>query len=266
MALGSVLLLTTASSWGSTATAAMARHSAGAFGPGLVHGPNQTTGGTLLQAKSPNWAGYALWGKGVTFSDVVGSWTQPAATCPTNAQQDASFWVGIDGYQKGSPTTEQIGTDSDCAKKNKKLHTGGPTYYAWWQMYPSASNTIPDPVSPGDQMTAEVSANGTSFTLTLTDNSQNPPWSYSTVQSSSSARQASAEWIAEAPSGCNGCASVKLADFTSVSFNGLSVTFSPSASAFNIEQIQMFKGKTQKASAGSEMSNGSSFTVQWLHN
>jgi hypothetical protein len=259
-----VVLLTVVSAWGSpvlpgTVAAATSR---------IVHPPDQITGsspakviGGTTTAKSTNWAGYAVSANGVTFSDVVGSWVQPAVTCPTNAQQDASFWVGIDGYAKGASTVEQTGTDSDCDKKNKKLKTGGPTYYAWWEMYPGASVTIPEPVSPGDSMTAEVSASGSSFTLTLTDTTRG--WSYSPPpQSSSAAPRASAEWIAEAPSGCNGCKSVKLADFGSVTFSGLAVT--ASSTSFNDTQITMSKGKTVKASVVADST--SSFTVNWGHN
>ena len=238
----------------------------------LVHPPDQlagdrptkTKGGTTT-AKSSNWAGYAVSAPGVTFSDVVGSWTQPAVSCPTNAQQDASFWVGIDGYAKGASTVEQIGTDSDCDKGNKKK-PGGPNYYAWWEMYPGASNSITntnktfDPVFPHDSMTAQVSVSGTSFTLTLTDATQG--WSFTTTQSSASAPQSSAEWIAEAPSGCNGCSSVKLADFGSVTFSGLAVT--ASASSFNDTQITMTKGKTVRAATVANST--SSFTVNWEHN
>jgi hypothetical protein len=261
-----VVLLTTFSAWGSPAT----RAAVVATRPELVHPPDQLFGdhpdkvkGGGLTAKSSNWAGFAVSAKGVTFSDVVGSWVQPAVTCQGNAQQDSSFWVGIDGYAKGAGTVEQTGTDSDCNKGTKK-NPGGPHYYAWWTMYPAPSVDISavvpaDTVTPGDSMTAQVSASGGSFTLTLTDAGK---WTYSTTQSSSAAPQSSAEWIAEAPSGCNGCASVKLADFGSVMFDGLSVT--ASAAAFNYTQISMYKGKNPRALTTA--TSTSSFTVNWEHN
>jgi hypothetical protein len=265
-----VVLLTAVSAWGSPASPG----AGAALASRLMHPPDQIVGttpakvkGTTTTAKSTNWAGFAVSAKGVTFSDVVGSWVQPAASCPTNAQEDASFWVGIDGYAKGSTTVEQIGTDSDCDKGNKKLKTGGPHYYAWWEMYPGASNSITGsagaasyPVTPGDSMTAQVSASGSSFTLTLSDASKG--WVFNTTQSSSAAPHTSAEWIAEAPSGCNGCASVKLADFGSVTFSGLAVT--ASSTAFNDTQINMIKGKTEKAATTAN--SPSSLSVQWDHN
>jgi hypothetical protein len=276
-AAGAIVLLATTSAWGSPRAAPAPGHASGtesyrgpteppfvadgnATGNRTGSGPGTGIGSGTVTVKSTNWAGNAVWAKGVTFSDVVGSWVQPAVSCPTNAQQDASFWVGIDGFLKGSTTVEQIGTDSDCDKKNKKLKTGGPTYYAWWEMYPAAATLIPDPVTPGDSMTAQVSATGSSFLLTLTDNSRG--WSFSTVQSSSGP-QDSAEWIAEAPEGCNGCASVKLADFGTVTFSGLVVTATAASSVFNDDLINMTKGKN--ARAVTIPVSTSSFSVQWEH-
>ena len=42
-------------------------------------------------------------------------------------------WVGIDGYN--SNTVEQIGTELD-------ITNGTPSYYAWYEMYPSDSYNI----------------------------------------------------------------------------------------------------------------------------
>ena len=227
----------------------------GTVRPGLGHNPAVVEQSTAtIDKNSPSWAGFA--GTGATFSDVVGSWVQPAVTCPTNQQQDAAFWVGIDGYQ--SNTVEQTGTDSDCNKGNKK-HPGGAHYYAWWQMYPGSSNVIAHPVGPLDSMTAEVSTNGSTFTLTLTDNTQG--WTNSTTQTpTTTAAAASAEWIVEAPT-IKGKPS-KLANFGSVSFSGLSVTSNPSS--FTPVQFTMTKGKKVKASP-TKMS-GASFTVNWEQN
>ena len=88
--------------------------------------------GTATQT-SVNWAGYAVTGPSV--SNVAGNWAQPTATCPKNQNQQAAFWVGIDGYSATDPTVEQIGTDSDCTKATKRK-PGGPNYYAWYQLYP----------------------------------------------------------------------------------------------------------------------------------
>ena len=52
---------------------------------------------------SSNWSGYAVTGVGSTatvastsmsFTDVTGTWTQPAATCTPGQSTSAAIWVG----------------------------------------------------------------------------------------------------------------------------------------------------------------------------
>src|SRR5439155_1503462 len=74
------------------------------------HGPAQILSRRHGTALSLNWAGNAA--SGTTFTDVKGTWTEPAVTCSKNQVQIASFWVGIDGFT--SNTVEQIGADADC--------------------------------------------------------------------------------------------------------------------------------------------------------
>src|SRR5438128_11259170 len=74
-------------------------------------------------------------------------------------------------------------------------------------MFPAGLNVIPLSVNPGDTVSAEVSASGTAFTLTITVGTQQ----FSTTQMSALAAKSSVEWIAEGPSHA-------LADFTAVSF------------------------------------------------
>jgi peptidase A4-like protein len=115
-------------------------------------------------SNSLNWSGYASFGS--TFTDVKGSWTQPAAKCNGKSTY-ASFWVGLDGYD--SSTVEQLGTEADCSH-------GKAVYYAWWEMFPNVSHTIGSfTVTPGASYTAEVqSAGGDDFSLTLSGGGNNP--------------------------------------------------------------------------------------------
>src|SRR4051794_11277107 len=53
------------------------------------------------------WAGYTS--DGATYTSVTGSWTVPATDCSTIADSSVSPWVGLDGYDRNSPTVEQIG-------------------------------------------------------------------------------------------------------------------------------------------------------------
>jgi len=235
---------------------------------GVFHDPVQIESSSHGMVTSTNWSGYA--DTGASFTTVVGTWIQPTASCPANQQQDASFWVGIDGFLNSSGTVEQTGTDSDCNKGTKK-QSGGPTYYAWWEMFPQASNNLSTsqfPVSPGDQMSASVSSSGTSFTLTLHDVSKG--WSFSpATQTANTAADSSAEWIAEAPSICIGskCTAAKLANFGTVNFAGAAANGSViSSSSFAENQINMTKGKKTLKASASALAGGSAFSVTWHHN
>ncbi len=53
--------------------------------------------------QSSNWAGYAVHRRGVRFSKVIGTWTQPRATCTPGQATYSSVWVGIGGYRRSTP-------------------------------------------------------------------------------------------------------------------------------------------------------------------
>ena len=164
-----------------------------------------------------NWSGYAVTGAKGSVTNAKGSWVVPQVTCANTQNGYSSFWVGIDGWN--SNTVEQIGTDSDCVNV-LGTKTDTPTYYAWFEFYPKGSYLIgsynrsgaciADCVFPGDKISAAVTAGGSSprgarggqsFTVTITDETQG--WSFTTTSSVPGAQQSSAEWIAEAPYGCN---------------------------------------------------------------
>jgi hypothetical protein len=228
------------------------------------HGNSGASAGNSL-----DWAGYAVTGS--TFSTVSGSWTQPTASCPVNKAEEAAFWVGIDGYSGTDPTVEQVGTDADCVKgKGKKA--GGPSYYAWFEMYPSSFvelSTAQYPVSPGQVLTASVTVSGLNYTLAIADGTR---WHFSTTQTVASALQnASAEWIVESPSTCTNskCKILPLADFGQASFTDASANGLPiSSTSFTDHQIAMTtkNGKTIRASATPLGTGGDNFSVAWATN
>ena len=214
---------------------------------GLQHRANATTSST-------NWSGYATYN--ATFTDVKGSWTQPAASCSKTAY--SSFWVGIDGYKSSS--VEQIGTDSDCSGSS-------PKYYAWYEMYPNPMVTISGfAVQPGDVISAEVSVSGSTYTLTLSSSSG----AHFSASQSTSASNASAEWVAEAPSSCFlVCRVLPLANFHTVNFTGSYTTANGvvgSISAFTNDKIVMAsQGGTVKAQPSALSADGTGFSVTWKH-
>ena len=202
----------------------------------------------ITNSTSTNWSGYAV--TGGRYTSVSAAWTQPAATCSGTAY--SSFWVGLDGDT--SNTVEQTGTDADCSGST-------PQYYAWYEMYPKFPVNLRGTVRPGDKMTASVTTDGRGgFTLTISDATQG--WTNTTNARLKSAKLASAEVIAEAPSSSGGV--LPLANFGTVSFssakaNGALLT----SSTPGIDPITMQSGSTVKAQPGG-ISSGS-FSVTWKH-
>jgi len=208
-----------------TATAAAAATgttgSTGATGTTGTTGSTGTTGATgtpvANASLSSNWAGYAITGTGGVarhFTHVVGSWVQPAVTCTPGSRRFAAFWVGIGGLSRSSQALEQTGTEADCDA------SGGAHYSAWYELVPAGPVTVGLTVSPGDAIAASVSIAHHIVTMTLRDLTtggsvtKRLPFAHPDTTS--------AEWIAEAPSDCNGnaCHALPLSDFGSVTFTG----------------------------------------------
>jgi hypothetical protein len=202
----------------------------------------------ITNSTSTNWSGYAVTGS--RFTSVSSSWTEPTVTCSATAY--SSFWVGLDGDT--SNTVEQTGTDADCSGKT-------PQYYAWYEMYPKFPVNLSGKVAPGDKLSASVTTNGSgSFTLKITDSTQG--WTNTTTARLKSAKLASAEVIAEAPSSSNGV--LPLANFGTVGFTSATVNGSVlTSSTPHLDPITMQSGSTVKAQPSS-MSSGS-FSVAWKH-
>ena len=202
----------------------------------------------ITNSTSTNWSGYAV--TGGRYTQVSSSWTVPAVTCSGTAY--SSFWVGLDGDTSG--TVEQTGTDSDCSGST-------PQYYAWYEMYPKFPSNYSNPVRAGDSMSASVTTNGSgSFTLTISDSTQK--WTRTTTARLKSAKLASAEVIAEAPSSSGGV--LPLANFGTVKFSGATVNGALlTSSTPGLDPITMANGSTVKAQPSS-MSSGS-FSVTWKH-
>jgi hypothetical protein len=200
---------------------------------------------------SDNWSGYAVSGFG-PYTSVSSSWTQPAVECATTPRGFSSFWVGLDGDT--SKTVEQTGTEANCSG-------GTASYAAWYEMFPKRPFNYPNPVIPGDSFTASVTVIGRGrFQLTLTDATQG--WSQTTVKKRRSARLASAEVIAEAPSTRKSV--LPLSDFGTIGLSGASADGSLlTSSTPGIEQITMASGATVKATPSAI--SGGSFSVTWEH-
>jgi Peptidase A4 family len=166
---------------------------------------------------SSNWSGYAA--AGARFSSVSGTWVQPAASCDSGT--DAAFWVGLGGADGQSPALEQAGTEVDCSN-------GTPTYSAWYEMVPAAPVQFDGfKVSPGDKISTKVGVDGNQVSISMTNQTTGDTASKQLRMDNPDV--SSAEWIAEAPSSCQGgamgaCQPVPLADFDKVDFSGATAT------------------------------------------
>ena len=217
---------------------------------------------------SSNWAGYVAVKKdanNITLTNTVkyvkGSWTVPEVDCTSTPNGLTFVWVGIDGY--GSSTIEQIGTSSKCVNSNAE-------YYGWYEFYPSPAVFVPSfPVSPGDNITAEVKylPKKDKFRLRITNTDTGEV--FSVTKKIANAKRVSAEWIVEAPKNSSG-AVVPLSDFNEVVFTNAEAKLGKNMGKINDPswtnyEVDMFYSDGLKADTSSLSSNGDSFSVDWLH-
>jgi peptidase A4-like protein len=234
---------------------------------------------------SANWSGYVVTGSGTSYTSVTGTWSQPAVACgPSEAGAASAFWVGLGGYYTSSPALEQIGTSADCDSL-----TGKPSYYAWYELVPSNSVTIPNfQVVPGDVITTSVNIvnGGTSVMLQIKNRSRHK--TFTTTLPFANPDLSSAEWVAEAPASCDNyrCRQLSLSNFGSVQFtkvaalgnaNGGTLTANPgwTATAISLVPTQrrgFFPGPDRFSAAATSAAgataatpdpDGRGFTVSW---
>jgi hypothetical protein len=167
---------------------------------------------------SSNWAGYVVTRRssGTRFDRVVGAWRQPAARCVPGRQTYSVFWVGLGGYRSGSSKLEQTGTAADCTS------AGHAAYSVWYELVPDLPVAVNLRVRPGDSIAASVTASSASILVHIRDLSSGR--SFAKRISFPGPDTSSAEWIAEAPSSCDGsgCNVLPLTNFGTVGFSGAS--------------------------------------------
>lgn len=222
-------------------------------------------------AVSQNWAGYVA--GGTQFSNVSGSWVQPTAKCGSG-QTYSAFWVGIGGDSNQSSALEQTGTQADCSAD------GSTDYYAWYELVPAAPVKLDLAIKPGDHISAKVNVSGSNVTVSLSD--QTTGQSTTKTLQMDSPDSSSAEWIAEAPSSCDGsgsCQPLPLSDFGSVQFTSATATANGhtgtiSDSNWSAQPVQLGGSGASDVSYGGDQSSagatptslssdGSSFSVAY---
>jgi hypothetical protein len=219
--------------------------------------------------ESTNWSGYAVTGS--NFTHASGSWIVPAVNCTKTPNSFAVFWVGMDGFKDA--TVEQIGTIAECSGTTA-------VYGAWYEFVPNEDIQIISTVavSPGNKISAVVTYDGSGeFTLKITNVTTGKSFSKKGTVTGG-AKRASAEWIAEAPTGSSGI--LPLSDFGTASFGddytevndtnwaADSAKTGPISDFSTRENIIMVTNTTppvDKAVPSALTTDGSSFKVTWKH-
>ena len=181
----------------------------------------------VQQASSGNWSGYVAGGSSTPsatrFKSVSGSWVAPTATCTSSAAGGSpgaysAFWVGLGGAGQ-TEALEQAGTEANCSA------AGQASYYAWYELVPAAPVRTDLAVHPGDHISTSVTVEGTAVDVSMINHTTGQ--SFSKQLSMSNPDVSSAEWIAEAPSSCDGsgsCTPLPLTSFGAVNFTSSSAT------------------------------------------
>jgi hypothetical protein len=175
---------------------------------GLQHG---LKAGAATETSS-NWAGYAVTNR-KPFTSVTGKWVQPGATCTDLSPTYSAFWVGLGGFSKSSFAVEQTGTLANCS-------SGTPSYTAWYELYPKAPVMLKMSVRPGDTFSATVSVSKTTVVIRIKDVTTNKLFTKKLHMARPDL--GSAEWVTEAPAGCDSagnCATLPLTNFGTVAFS-----------------------------------------------
>jgi hypothetical protein len=219
---------------------------------------------------SSNWAGYAVTHR-KPFASVTGRWVQPAATCADLSSTYSAFWVGLGGLAKSSFAVEQTGTLANCSN-------GTPYYTAWYELYPKPPVMVRLAVRPGDKFSATVSAAKKTVVIRLRNATTRKLFTKRLQMRRPDL--GSAEWVAEAPTGCDltgSCSTLPLTNFGTVAFSHASATVKghkgrisdPVWSATTIELRGDLNDPTNPSSAGANAipgqlgPDGGSFAVTW---
>jgi len=240
----------------------------------------------VQQASSGNWSGYVAGvsstASATRFKSVSGSWIAPTATC-TSSVGGASpgaysaFWVGLGGAGQ-TEALEQAGTEANCSA------SGQASYYAWYELVPAAPVRIDLAVHPGDHISTRVTVEGTAVDVSVSNHTTGR--SFSKQLTMSNPDVSSAEWIAEAPSSCDGsgsCTPLPLTNFGTVNFTSSSATtteghtgsisdsswstaavsLTPGASS-GFEGVDLASGQSSGSATPSSLaSDGSAFSVAY---
>jgi hypothetical protein len=139
--------------------------SVGYAGPAQDRSESPLSNAASQQFTSRNWDGYITYSssESTDFSSVQASWIQPTVTCEKSHAWTV-FWVGLDGWFNN--TVEQGGSEAYCENAQD-----APSYYLWWEMYPTVPIQTDMQINAGDQVTASVTykTKSDNFVIDVTD-------------------------------------------------------------------------------------------------
>src|SRR3989440_888957 len=230
----------------------------------LQHGLERSNG----TETSSNWAGYAVTHR-KPFTSVTGKWVQPVATCADLSSTYSAFWVGLGGFSNSSFAVEQTGTLANCSG-------GTPVYTAWYELFPKPPVMLRMSVRPGDTFSATVSVSKKTVLIRIKDVTTGKLFTKKLHMSRPD--RGSAEWVTEAPAGCDSagnCTTLPLTNFGTVAFSHSTATVKghkgrisdPVWSATTIELHGDLPNEPSQAGAnaipGAVGPDGGSFAVTW---
>jgi hypothetical protein len=214
-------------------------------------------------AISQNWAGYEASAQNASgFQAVSGSWREPSVVCTPGQATYSAYWVGLGGGGQGNGSLEQVGTQADCSAAGQASH------YAWYELVPSAPVRLRLTIRAGDLIYARTAVNGDRVTVELADKTTGQTATRTLAMRNPDTT--TAEWIAEAPSACQGgatgnCQVLPLTDFGTVRFTGAYAGQNgqvSSAGGLGAQSIELSTA-AGSAAASSLPSPGTDFSVSY---
>jgi Peptidase A4 family len=169
---------------------------------------------------SENWAGYTVAdtaAKPVVFTKVTATWQQPVLTCGAGDSRSA-IWVGLGGVNPDSGELDQLGTNASCT-------AGKPQYNAFYDLIPDPGAIVKRfAIRAGDVITATVTTDKAGTVARFRMENLTSKIGFAGAIPVQPGARRSAEWIIEAPEGCDGalCGQADLANFGSVAFTKVS--------------------------------------------
>jgi hypothetical protein len=131
-----------------------------------------------VQVQNQNWSGWGA--QSGPYTEVSTSFVVPSLTTSTSCGEIDATWAGIDGVTNANLV--QAGVDETPYDPYTGTCTAPSSFYtyAWWEILPAAETAItawdsgplsgqPAIVSPGDQITVDISLSGGIATIALDD-------------------------------------------------------------------------------------------------